>query len=161
MQGEKVTMGNPFVHCELSTDDVGAASKFYKSIFDWKLQDLGPSMGNYVMIDLGLKDSGGGITPKMSPQQPTGWLSYVEVASVKDTMEKAEKAGAKVMVAYQEIGGMGAIGVFIDPQGAALGLWERAKQPAKKAAKKKAAPKKKAGKKKAGKKKTAKKAKRK
>ena len=131
-------MGNPFVHAELSVDDVAAASTFYKSLFDWKLQDLGPSMGNYVMIDIGSKTSGGGIAPKMSPQQPTGWLTYVEVASVKQTMEKAEKAGAKVMVAYQEVGSMGAIGVFIDPQGAALGLWERAK-PAKKAGAKKTA----------------------
>lgn len=131
-------MGNPFVHAELSVDDVGAASSFYKGLFDWKLQQLGPEMGNYVMIDFGSKTSGGGITPKMSPQQPTGWLSYVEVKSVKETMEKAEKAGAKVMVAYQEIGGMGAIGVFIDPQGAALGLWERAAPVKKKAAAKKA-----------------------
>ena len=128
-------MGNPFVHAELSVDDVAAAAKFYKGLFDWKLQDLGPSMGNYVMIDIGSKTSGGGIAPKMSPTQPTGWLTYVEVASVKKTMEKAEKAGAKVMVAFQEVGSMGAIGVFIDPQGAALGVWERTK-PAKKAAKK-------------------------
>jgi predicted enzyme related to lactoylglutathione lyase len=129
--------GNAFVHCELSADDVGAAKKFYKKLFDWKLNDTGPAMGNYTLIDVGSKTSGGGLTAKMMPNQPTAWLPYVEVASVKKTIAKAEKAGAKIMVPYQEIGEMGAIGIFVDPQGAALGVWELAKKPAKKGAKKK------------------------
>ncbi|MFN0253874.1 MAG: VOC family protein [Kofleriaceae bacterium] len=141
-------MGNPFVHAELSVDDVAAAKKFYKTLFDWKLSDLGPDMGNYVMVDVGSKTSGGGITAKMSPSQPSGWLSYVEVASVKTTIAKAQKAGAQIVVPYQEVGGMGAFGVFIDPQGAALGVWEKAKPSPKKAAKKPAAKKKSPAKKK-------------
>ncbi len=128
--------GNPFVHTELSADDVGAAKKFYKKLFDWDLSDAGPEMGNYTMIDVGRQMSGGGMTAKMMPKQPTAWLPYVEVDSVKKTMAKAVKAGATAMVPYQEIGGMGAIGVFVDPQGAALGVWELGK-PAKKPAKKK------------------------
>ncbi len=128
-------MSNAFVHTELSVDDVAAAKKFYKSLFGWKLSDLGPAMGNYVMIDVGSKNSGGGITPKMSPTQPTGWLSYVEVDSVKKTIAKAAKGGANIVVPYEAIGTMGAIGVFVDPQGATLGVWEKAKpSPKKKAA---------------------------
>jgi len=92
-------------------------------------------MGDYAMIDVGSKTSGGGLTKKMMPGQPTAWLNYVEVASVKKTMAKAEKAGAKALVSFQEIGEMGAIGIFMDPQGAALGVWEKGK-PAKKVAKK-------------------------
>ena len=30
-------MGNPFAHIELTTGDLGAAKKFYKKLFDWKL----------------------------------------------------------------------------------------------------------------------------
>jgi predicted enzyme related to lactoylglutathione lyase len=128
-------MGNPFVHCELSADDVGAARKFYNKVFDWKIGPADPKMGDYAMIDVGSKTSGGGLTKKMMPGQPTAWLNYVEVASVKKTMAKAEKAGAKALLPFQEIGGMGAIGIFMDPQGAALGVWEKGK-PVKKAAKK-------------------------
>ena len=130
-------MGNAFVHCELSAEDVGAARKFYSKVFDWKIGPPDPQMGDYALINVGSKTSGGGLTKKMSPEQPTAWLNYVEVASVKRTMAKAEKAGAKAVVPFQPIGKMGAIGIFMDPQGAALGLWERGK-PAKKAAKKKA-----------------------
>ncbi len=125
-------MGNPFAHIELATDDLRAAKKFYKSLFDWKLADI-PQM-DYTMIDVG-KGTGGGMTLKQMPGQPTAWLPYVEVADVKRSLAKAVKAGGKVVVDYTEIGEMGAIGVLIDPAGAAIGVWA---QVAKKAKAKKA-----------------------
>ncbi len=129
-------MGNPFVHMELSTDDTAAAKKFYKKVFDWKLNELGPEMGNYTLINTGSKTVGGGLGGKMSPQQPTAWMVYAEVDSVKKSIAKAAKAGAKVVVPFQEIPGNGAIGIFVDPTGASFGVWEKAKKVAKKAAKK-------------------------
>jgi uncharacterized protein len=136
-------MGNDFVHSELVTGDVAAAMKFYKSVFAWKLKQLGADMGNYVLIDTGSKTSGGGMSAPMMPGQPTAWTPYVQVDSVKKTMAKAEKLGARALVAYQPIGDMGAIGVFADPTGAVLGVWERTQPPtpakkAKKTAAKKA-----------------------
>jgi len=131
-------MGNPFVHVELHADDVRAAKKFYKSVFDWKLEDM-PGM-DYTMIGVG-KGAGGGMMKKPMPDEPAAWLPYVEVADVKKTIEKAREAGANVVLPYQSIGDMGAIGVFMDPAGAAIGVWELAKKAAapKKAAAKKAA----------------------
>ena len=139
-------MANQFVHFELTAADVGAARKFYTKVFDWKIGPAQKDMGGYAMIDLGSKTTGGGLTAPMMPGQPTGWLSYVEVDSVKKTLAKAEKAGAKVVVPFQEIPGHGAMGVFVDPQGTALGIWEKG-QPVKKAAAKKPAAKKPAKKK--------------
>jgi uncharacterized protein len=130
-------MANAFVHIELSTDDIAKAKKFYKSLFDWKLTDM-PDKG-YTMINVG-KGTGGGMMKKQMPEQPTMWLPYVQVDSVKKAVTKAKKAGAAVMVEYQSIGEMGAIGVLADPTGAAFGVWEMGKaaaRPAKKAAKKK------------------------
>ncbi|MDX2054798.1 MAG: VOC family protein [Polyangiaceae bacterium] len=115
-------MPNAFAHIELATDDVKAAKKFYKSLFDWNLNDL-PAM-SYTMIDVG-GGTGGGMAKKQMPEQPTAWLPYVEVADVKKTLAKAAKAGAKVVLDYQEIGEMGAIGVFVDPMGAGLGIWQK------------------------------------
>lgn len=136
-------MANPFVHIELNASDLGKAKKFYKSVFDWKLTDSKEMQ--YTMIDVG-KGTGGGMWS--NPQAGPGWVAYVEVDSVKKTIAKAKKAGAQIFVEYQPIGEMGAIGVFADPNGAALGVWETAKKPAKKTTKKsaakKAAPKKKA-----------------
>ena len=137
-------MPNPFAHIELSTDDVAKAKKFYKSVFDWNLADL-PEMG-YTMINVG-SGTGGGMTKKSMPEQPTAWLPYVQVDDVKKTIAKAAKGGARVIVAYQDIGNMGAIGIFMDPSGAGLGVWQSgagappppAEKPVKKTPAKKAA----------------------
>ena len=113
-------MPNPFAHVELSTDDVKKAKKFYQAVFAWKLNDL-PAM-SYTMIDVA-GGAGGGMQKKQMPEQATAWLPYVQVDDVKATMAKVIKAGGTAMLEYQEIGEMGSIGIFADPQGAALGLW--------------------------------------
>jgi uncharacterized protein len=133
-------MGNPFCHIELNTDDVSKAKKFYKGLFDWKIGPMGPG---YDGIDVGKGGTGGGMMKKQMPEVPTHWLPYVLVDSVKKTIAKAKKLGAKVHVDYMPIGDMGAIGIFSDPSGASIGLWEAAKKPAKKTAAKKATAKKK------------------
>jgi uncharacterized protein len=69
------------------------------------------------------------------PQAPVTWLPYVEVDDVKKTIAKAEKAGAKVVVPRMDIGKNGIIGIFVDPAGAMLGVWSKAK-PTKKGKKK-------------------------
>ena len=132
-------MGNPFVHLDLSTTDPVASKKFYGAVFDWKFNDF-PQM-NWTGIDVG-KGVGGGLGKKQMPDQPSAWTAYVEVDDVKSTMAKAAKAGATVIVPYMDIPGMGAFGIFIDPQGAALGVWQTAAKPAAKKAGKKAAKKK-------------------
>lgn len=145
-------MGNPFCHMELSTGNVDAAKKFYKHVFNWKLEEMKGGGMPYTMIQTVKGSPGGGITKIQMEGQPPAWLVYAEVDSVNKTIAKVEKAGGKALVPYMSIGDMGAIGVFVDPTGAAFGVWEAAKKPAKKAAAKKA-PAKKAPAKKAAKKK--------
>jgi predicted enzyme related to lactoylglutathione lyase len=128
-------MPNPFAHVELHSGDVNDSKKFYKSLFAWTLKDM-PEM-DYTMIDVGT-GTGGGIMKKPMPEAPSQWLPYVQVDSVKKTVDKAKKLGAGVLLEYQAIGDMGAIGVITDPGGAAIGLWEMGKG-AKAAAPKKAA----------------------
>lgn len=135
-------MANAFI--ELSTDNVKSALKFYSTVFGWKANSV-PGM-DYTMIDMGKDKGGGGVTKKMMPGQPTAWLPYITVDNVKAAMSKVTKAGGKALVPFQSLGEMGAIGVFMDPTGAALGIWEAgkpaaapkktAKKSAKKAAKK-------------------------
>ncbi len=114
-------MANPFAHIELNTNDLPKAKKFYRALFDWKLADM--PMVPYTMIDVG-GGTGGGMQTKPLPEAPTAWLPYVQVDDVKKTLKKAEKAGAAIVMEYTPIDAMGAIGVFIDPAGAMLGLWE-------------------------------------
>src|SRR5688572_10307876 len=149
---------NPFCYVELHTDGLKDALTFYKKVFDWK-PVAAPGMPDYHMFrpETGV---GGGLGAKQSPNVPNHWLPYVEVADVKKTIAKAQAAGASVVLPYMDLGaGMGAIGIFADPQGAAIGVWAKpdappaAKKATKKAAKK--APAKKAAAKKAPAKKAA------
>ena len=129
-------MANAFAHCELSTTDVAQSKKFYNSVFSWKLSDVKGMP--YTMIDVGT-GVGGGMQKVMMPGQPTAWMPYVQVDDVKKSLAKVKKAGGKVVVDFQSLGEMGALGVFVDPAGAALGIWESAKKAPKKAAAKKVA----------------------
>ena len=142
---KEADMGNPFVHVELSTSDLKAAKKFYRGLFDWKLEDMkmGPGV-TYTMISAG-KGTAGGMMQKPMPDAPTQWLSYVQVDDLGKTMAKAKKLGATPIVENQEVMGQGAFGIIVDPTGAMIGLWEpRRRAPARKPAapKKKAAAKK-------------------
>jgi predicted enzyme related to lactoylglutathione lyase len=140
-------MANSFVHVELNTGDVESAKGFYSQLFDWKLEDMpmGPGMV-YTMLGVG-KGVGGGMQTKPMPEAPTMWLPYVEVKDVRATIDRARGAGATIHVEHMEVPGMGALGIFTDPTGASLGVWQpypKARAAAagggkKKAAKKKAA----------------------
>jgi predicted enzyme related to lactoylglutathione lyase len=142
-------MPNPFAHIELTTDNLKVAQKFYGKVFAWNLKEM-PGM-SYTMIDVG-SGTGGGMQSKPMPDAPTGWMPYVQVDDVKATVAKAVKAGATAMLPFQEVGEMGAIGVFADPNGALIGVWAASAAaappapPAKKSAAKKAPAKKAANK---------------
>lgn len=120
-------MPNPFVHVELNTDDTGKAKQFYSQIFNWQLDEMPMPNGSYTFIKAG-DGTGGGIFKKPMPEAPNMWLPYVQVDDVAGTLDKARKLGAKVVVEKTPIPEMGAFGIFIDPSGAVLGLWENAKK---------------------------------
>jgi uncharacterized protein len=126
-------MANPFVHIELNTDDDAKAKKFYQKLFDWEWAETKSPGGSYHMIKTGPAGAGGGVQKKPMPEAPTAWLPYVQVDDVKKAIAKARKLGAQIVVDYTEIGAMGSLGVFVDPTGAALGVWAPAfrKEPAK------------------------------
>ena len=129
---------------ELMTKDAGAAKTFYAALFGWKMSDMdmGPG-GTYTVLKRGDKDVGGlmQIRPDMGPL-PSHWLAYVDVPNVDAATKKAGELGARVHVPGMDIPGMGRFGVFEDPTGATLAVFQRAPaaaQPAKRAKAAKAA----------------------
>ena len=136
-------MGNPFVHIELTTSDVGKAKSFYKSLFDWKLKDVDMGGGQtYTMVDVG-DGTGGGMFEM--PGAPIAWIPYAAVKDVAKSTDKARSLGATILKEKSEVPGMGWFSIFKDPTGAMIALWEpkpkempkkaRAKPKPKKAAK--------------------------
>jgi uncharacterized protein len=117
-------MGNPFVHVELNTTDLGKAKSFYSSLFDWKLDDMDMGGGmHYTMVGVG-DGTGGGMMTHPMPGAPSAWLPYVLVADIVAATAKAKSLGATLVRDVTEVMGAGRFSIIIDPTGAALGLWQ-------------------------------------
>src|SRR5438034_7160186 len=96
----KYTPGT-FCWVELGTTNGEAAKKFYTELFGWDFNDnpIGPDMV-YTMLTLDGKDVGAlyKMSPEMTSQGiPPHWLSYVSVASVDETANKAKSLGGTLM----------------------------------------------------------------
>ncbi|MFP5222705.1 MAG: VOC family protein [Acidobacteriota bacterium] len=114
-------MPNPFVHVELASNDLGESRKFYQGLFEWKFVEM-PQF-NYTGIDVG-EGTGGGMMQNPVSGSPSHWLAYVLVEDVRASTEKARSLGAAIVKDVTEVPGYGWFSVFVDPAGAALGLWQ-------------------------------------
>ena len=84
-------MGNPFVHVELATIDIDKAKSFYRSLFDWKLNDVDMDGGmTYTLIEVG-DGTGGGMMKHPMTGAPSSWLAYVNVDDMLKTGRQAYK----------------------------------------------------------------------
>jgi predicted enzyme related to lactoylglutathione lyase len=117
-------MANPFVHCELNTQDIAKAKSFYQSMFAWTLNDVDMGGGKiYTLINVG-EGTGGGMMQHPMPGAPSVWLPYVHVDDIATSTAKARSLGATVIVDSMEVTGEGTLSVISDPTGAVLGLWQ-------------------------------------
>jgi len=114
-------MANPFVHVELHTQDPEKAKKFYKSLFDWTLDEI-PELA-YTVIKVG-KGTGGGIMKSPMADSLPQWVPYVLVENIGVSTEKARSLGARVLSEVTEIPELGWFSMFLDPTGAAFALWQ-------------------------------------
>ena len=108
------------VHVEISAQNVEASSKFYESLFGWKMQHV-PEM-NYTMWEDGSGFGGGFNT--VSEENPVGQvLVYIHSDDIEADLKKVEKLGGKVVHPKAEIPGMGWYAIFQDPTENVLGLY--------------------------------------
>ena len=90
-------MANPFVHVELNSTDLDKAKSFYRSLFDWQLNDVDMGGGmTYSMVDVG-EGTGGGMMQHPMPGAPSMWLPYVQVDDIMAATAKAKSLGATVV----------------------------------------------------------------
>jgi uncharacterized protein len=111
---------------ELVTTDEAAAAKFYSQVFGWQAEDF-PGVGMKYSVFKHRGKGVGGLMKRPNDQCPPNWMGYVTVANVDETAKKATDAGAKLMMPPFDVPTVGRIAVFQDPQGAALGIFQPAK----------------------------------
>jgi predicted enzyme related to lactoylglutathione lyase len=111
-------MAHPVVHFEIGCRDSAKTQDFYKKLFDWKIEAMGPA----AMIAA----DAGGITGHITalghePQHYT--IFYVGVDDVAAYLEKAKSLGAKTLVPPVDIP-TGTFAWMQDPEGNTVGLWK-------------------------------------
>jgi predicted enzyme related to lactoylglutathione lyase len=146
-------MGVPaIVHIEFKSSDFARTSAFYAELFEWQTQQN--ASASYMKADSADGPSGGWVRADLV--QSPGPIAYLTVDDLAAKLDAVEKAGGRVLVRSMPFAGGGEVGLFADPDGNVLGLWQRknvggggegakaaAKAPAKAAAKPAAKPKKK------------------
>ena len=122
---EASSQGSHGIFCwnELMTRDVERAKRFYRDTIGWSFDPMPMEWGTYWVAKAGEKMAGG-IFELKSPEYdgvPESWMSYLAVDDVDKRVEKAVKAGAKLMKPIFDVPGVGRIAIVLQPGGAGIG----------------------------------------
>ena len=108
--------------------DIEATMAFYGGLFDWTFElrtpPEAPVRYAYAFLD-GLVVAGVG-GPPAGDAGPSGWTTYVWVASADETAAAVEANGGRVLAAPDDIPRAGRVALCADPWGARFGLWQAA-----------------------------------
>jgi len=109
------------VHIEFKSSDFARTSAFYAKLFDWQTQQN--ASGSYMKADSSDGPSGGG--GRADLVQSPGPIAYLPVDDLAAKLDEVEKAGGRILVQSMPFAGGGEVGLFADPDGNVLGLWQR------------------------------------
>jgi hypothetical protein len=110
-------MTNPVKHFEIMGKDAIALQRFYADVFGWKLAPPIKEMGNYSLFDHEGQGIGGGIG-----EGDARVTVYIEVDDPQAYLDRAVKAGAKMLMEVTPVTPDTTIAMFADPQGNMTGL---------------------------------------
>jgi predicted enzyme related to lactoylglutathione lyase len=112
-------MANPIVHLEVTGQDGEKLQKFFSDLFGWQLNSDNPlNYGTGQIAD----DVGVGVGPAQDGKGAA--VFYIGVDSVADSLAKAEGLGGKTMFGPMDVPGGPTIGIFTDPEGHMVGLFQ-------------------------------------
>jgi predicted enzyme related to lactoylglutathione lyase len=115
-------MGVPaIVHIEFKSSDFARTSAFYGKLFDWQTQQN--ASASYMKADSADGPSGGWVRADLV--QSPGPIAYLPVEDLAAKLDAVEEAGGRVLVRSMPFAGGGEVGLFADPDGNVLGLWQR------------------------------------
>jgi hypothetical protein len=108
---------------DVTSRDFEASKKFYSEMFGWQIEPGSEEFGGYSMAVVNGRTVAG-VTPTMGPDAPSVWSTYVDVASLEDTLAQATLAGGATIAGPMDVSGAGRLAVISDPEGAVIGLWQ-------------------------------------
>jgi predicted enzyme related to lactoylglutathione lyase len=121
---------NPVIHFEMPAEDRKRMVRFYASVFGWQTQQLGPEMGDFVLVTTTESDNNipkktgtinGGFYQKTGDVSQTTTVT-IQVDNIKEYMKKIEAAGGKLSGEPMEIPDIGLFASFFDTEGNRVNL---------------------------------------
>ena len=114
-----------FTHFEIPADDPDRARSFYGDLFGWSFADPIPGFEGYHLFTTPVGQAGlGGAIGKRGESAGEALRTYVHVDSVEGALERAVALGGSVVQPKADVPGQGWYGVFRDPDGNELAVWE-------------------------------------
>jgi uncharacterized protein len=127
---------NPVVHFEMPAEDRKRMVEFYTRAFGWRTNQLGPEMGNYVVVTTTETDESGrpknpgaingGFFQKTDDKSSQCPSVVIAVDDIQESMKSVTAAGGKVLGEPMEIPGVGRYVSFVDTEGNRVGILQPA-----------------------------------
>jgi uncharacterized protein len=108
---------------DVSTPDIDATTEFYGGLFGWKAAETSDDFGGYIRYELD-GEAVAGAGPLMAEGQPIVWTSYFAVSDADAAATRIADAGGQAIAPPMDVMDLGRMGVFVDPAGAAFGIWQ-------------------------------------
>jgi uncharacterized protein len=118
------------VHFEIPAEDLERAKRFYADNFGWKMTQLGPEMGHYVLVQTGPTDDKGMPTDSafinggLMPRDPSA-SAPVLVLAVDDAdaaVERVRRSGGRLIGEIMDIPTVGRYARVQDTEGNVIGV---------------------------------------
>jgi len=113
------------VHFEFPADDPQRATRFYATVFGWKIEKwAGPQ--DYWLISTGPDNQPGinGAVMRRQPPLATTVVNTMDVPSVDDFTKKIAASGGKVLTPKMAIPGVGYMAYCQDTEGNTFGIMQ-------------------------------------
>ncbi len=137
---------NPVVHFEMPAEDRKRMRTFYEGVFGWKTEQLGPEMGDYVIVSTSESDEkamrpkepgmiNGGFYQKTDDPVSNHPSVVIAVDDIRQSMKKVSEAGGKILGGDPnksgepvEIPGIGLYCSFLDTEGNRVSMLQPSQQ---------------------------------
>lgn len=114
------------VHFEIHAGDTARAAKFYQDVFGWKVTKWDGPMEYWLVATGEGPGIDGGILPRIKDpghdQAPKGYVCTISCEDLEQSLAAIEKAGGSVVIAKDEIPGIGWLAYAHDTEGNVFGI---------------------------------------
>lgn len=121
---------NKVTYFEIPADDMGKSEEFYSKVFGWETKKMGEGYTRLLSVpheyDGVVSKEMGAINGGLQQRGERAVAPTVVITTddIDEVLEKIEQEGGEVVIAKDDMGGMGWYAQFNDPAGNRIGIFQ-------------------------------------